>query len=85
METVSAMSPECLSCLQQRTCRIPAASHQDLARTLEGDKGNLSHSLCNLESKGLIRIARTSSGKAEVIDLTLEGLILAARLVGSCD
>jgi DNA-binding MarR family transcriptional regulator len=62
-----------------------AASHQDLVRALAHDKGNLSHSLHNLEAKGLVTIARTASGRAEAVDLTAEGRHQVARLAGSCD
>jgi hypothetical protein len=62
-----------------------AASHQDLVRALGGDKGNLFHSLANLEAKGLIRISRTPGGQAEAIDLTAEGRQRTAPLAGSCE
>jgi DNA-binding MarR family transcriptional regulator len=61
------------------------ASHQDLVRALAAKKGNLSHSLRNLEAKGLIRVGRTPRGKAEYVDLTPQGRNLVARLTGSCD
>jgi predicted MarR family transcription regulator len=51
-----------------------SASHQDLVLALaQHDKGNLSRSLANLEAKGLIRITRTDSGKAEAVDITPAG------------
>jgi DNA-binding MarR family transcriptional regulator len=50
-----------------------AASHQDLGHALGADKGNLSHSLANLEGKGLVRMIRTAGGKAETVDLTPAG------------
>jgi len=46
---------------------------------------DLSHSLHNLEAKGLVRIVRTPGGKAEVLDLTPQGRKLAAQLAGSCE
>jgi DNA-binding MarR family transcriptional regulator len=52
---------------------------------LAHDKGNLSHSLGNLETKGLITMARTLGGKAEAVDLTPEGRQRAAQLMGSCE
>ena len=78
------MAPERLSHLQrrilawlaqeaQRTRGTMAASHQDLVRALGADKGNLSHSLANLETKGLVWITRTAGGKAEAVDLTPAG------------
>jgi DNA-binding MarR family transcriptional regulator len=50
-----------------------SASHQDLVHVLAHDKGNLSRSLANLEAKGLIRIVRATSGKAEAVDMTPAG------------
>jgi DNA-binding MarR family transcriptional regulator len=78
------MAPERLSRLQrrilawlaaeeQRTRGTMSASHEDLVHALAHDKGNLSRSLANLEAKGLIRITRTDSGKAEAIDVTPAG------------
>jgi DNA-binding MarR family transcriptional regulator len=52
---------------------------------LGGDKGNLSHSLTNLEAKGLIRIARTPGGQAENVTLTAEGRQRTTQLAGSCE
>ena len=57
----------------QRTRGTMSASHQDLGHALGADKGNLSHSLANLEAKGLITISRTAGRKAEAIDLTPAG------------
>ncbi|HEX9872516.1 MAG TPA: helix-turn-helix domain-containing protein [Candidatus Tectomicrobia bacterium] len=58
---------------EQRFKGTMAASHQDLARALAHDKGNLSTSLKGLERKGLIRLHRSPGGKAEAIDLLAEG------------
>jgi DNA-binding MarR family transcriptional regulator len=70
----------------QRTRGTMAASHQDLVQALAHDKGNLSHSLQNLEAKGLIRVSRTPGGKkVEAIDLTPQGRQRAAQLTGSCE
>ncbi|MGH8069515.1 MAG: MarR family transcriptional regulator [Candidatus Entotheonellia bacterium] len=77
------MAPECLSRLQrrilawlaanaQRTRGTMAAHYRDLVRALAHDKGDLSYSLANLEAKGLIRIARTAGGKAELAARRLE-------------
>ena len=49
-------------------------SHYEMVKALEGDKGNISHSLRPLESKGWIVIDRTSSGRAAYLALTPEGL-----------
>ena len=50
-----------------------SSSHYDLVRALGGNKGNISISLRNLESKGLVQVYRTSGGKAESVWLTPEG------------
>ena len=49
-------------------------SHYELLKALEGDKGNISHSLRALEAKGWIVIGRTPGGRADYLDLTPEGL-----------
>jgi DNA-binding MarR family transcriptional regulator len=61
------------------------ASHQDLVHALGAEKGNLSHSLANLEAKGLVRLTRTAGGKAEAVDLTDRGRIRLAEFSGSCN
>jgi DNA-binding MarR family transcriptional regulator len=75
-ERLSALQRRILAWLAQdaqRTKGTMAASHQDLARALSHDKGNLSTSLVNLEAKGLVTITRTPGGKAEAVDLTPAG------------
>jgi DNA-binding MarR family transcriptional regulator len=62
-----------------------AASHQDLVQVPAHEKGNLSHSLRNLEAKGLVAIARTAGGRAEAVDLTAEGRKRVAPLTASCE
>jgi hypothetical protein len=90
------MAPERLSRLQvriltwmaaeaQRTRGTMAASYAELVQSLGHDKGNLSHSLANLEAKGLVRMVCTPGGKAEALDLTPQGRKRAAHLAGSCD
>ena len=69
----------------RRTRGTMRASHQDLARALAHDQGNLSTSLQNLEVKGLVRLTRTSGGHAEAVDLTDKGRRRASTLTGSCD
>jgi len=69
----------------QRTRGMIRSSHQDLARALPGDKGNLSHSLQTLAARGLIVIGRSPGGKAESLWLTPEGQKWASHLAGSCD
>jgi DNA-binding transcriptional regulator GbsR (MarR family) len=49
-----------------------AASYAELVQALGHDKGNLSHSLANLERKGLAQLTRTPGGKAQAIDLPPE-------------
>jgi DNA-binding MarR family transcriptional regulator len=70
---------------EQRTRGTMAASYAELVRTLAHEKGNLSHSLANLEAKGLVRMNRTPGGKAEALDLTPQGQKLAAHLARSCE
>jgi DNA-binding MarR family transcriptional regulator len=67
-----------LAAEDQRTRGTMSASHEDLVHALAHDKGNLSHSLDNLEAKRLITMARTPGGKAEAIDLTPQGRQRAA-------
>jgi len=69
----------------QRTRGMIRSSHQDLGRALPGDKGNISHSLQTLETRGLIVIGRSPGGKAESLWLTPEGQKWASHLAGSCD
>ena len=69
----------------QRTRGMIRSSHQDLARALPGDKGNIRHRLRTLEARGLIVIGRSPGGKAESLWLTLEGQKWAAQLAGSCE
>jgi DNA-binding MarR family transcriptional regulator len=54
-------------------------------RALQGDKGNISHSLRTLEARNLLVIGRSSGGKAEYLRLTPEGQKWAIQLAGSCD
>jgi hypothetical protein len=69
----------------QRTRGMIRSSHQDLVRAVPGDKGNISHSLQTLETRGLIVIGRSPGGKAESVWLTPEGQKWASQLTGSCD
>jgi DNA-binding MarR family transcriptional regulator len=69
----------------QRTRGMITSSHQDLVRTLPGDKGNISHSLQTLEAGGLIVISRSPGGQAESVWLTPEGQKWASQLTGSCE
>jgi DNA-binding transcriptional regulator GbsR (MarR family) len=78
------MAPERLSHLQRRILTwlqayeqrykgSMSASYAELMQALNHNKGNLSHSLRNLEAKGLVRLTRTPGGKTEAIDLTRTG------------
>ena len=58
-------------------------SHYALVRALGGNKGNISISLRNLESKGLVHVYRTRGGKAESVWLTPEGKKRAFHIAGS--
>jgi DNA-binding MarR family transcriptional regulator len=74
-----------LAAEEQRTRGTMSASQEDVVHALAHDKGNLSHSLRNLEAKGLITMARTPRGKAEAITLTAGGRNRAAQLTESCE
>jgi hypothetical protein len=67
---------------EQRTRGTMATSHQDLVQALAHDKSHLSHSLANLEAKGLTRIARTPGHNAERVDLTPEERWVAGTYTG---
>jgi DNA-binding MarR family transcriptional regulator len=90
------MAPERISYLQRRILAwlqaheqrykgTMSASHQELAHAMAHHKGNLSHSLRNLEGKGLVHVNRTHGGKAESLDLTPQGRKLAAQLARSSE
>jgi DNA-binding MarR family transcriptional regulator len=78
------MAAERLSRLQRRMLQwvhaVEATSgwryrpgYDELQRALRGNKGNMSVSLRNLESKGLIKVYRTSGGQASTLWLTEAG------------
>ena len=69
----------------RRTRGMMASSHQELVQALQGDKGNMSHSLQTLERHGLLIIGRSPGGHAESLFLTPAGHQRAAQLPGSCD
>lgn len=60
-------------------------SHYDLVRALGSNKGTISISLRNLESKGLVHVNRTQGGKAESVWLTPEGKKRASYFAGSLE
>ena len=64
----------------RRTQGGTARRHYDLVKALDGDKGNISHSLYTLEARGWIVILRTAGGQANSIDLTPEGLKNASEI-----
>lgn len=64
----------------QRTRGMIVSSHEDLAKALAADKGNLSHSLRTLEARGWIRIGRSPGGKAQHVTLTPEGMESALEM-----
>ena len=68
-----------------RTKGVIASRHQELVRALQGDKGNISHSLRTLEGRGVMVIGRSLGGKAEYLRLTPEGQKWASQFAGSCD
>ncbi len=67
-----------LTAEEQRTRGTMSASDQDVVHALGADEDNF-------EAKGLIIITRTLGGKAEAVDLTVEGRTRASHLTGSCD
>jgi DNA-binding MarR family transcriptional regulator len=69
----------------RRTRGMMASSHQELVQALQGDKGNMSHSLQTLERHGWLIIGRSPGGHAESLLLTPAGHQRAAPLPGSCD
>lgn len=74
-----------LAAAYQRTQGRITSSHQALVRALQGDKGNLSHSLRTLEVRGWIVISRSPGGKAASLRRTREGQKWAFQVTGSCD
>jgi len=70
---------------EQRTRGMILSSHPDLVGALQGDKGNISHSLRTLEARGLLVIVRSRGGKAEALSLTSEGQKWARQFAGSCE
>ena len=70
---------------ERRTGGVVSSSHQELVGALQGDKGNISHSLRTLEARGLLVIGRSRGGKAEYLYLTSEGQKWAGQFAGSCD
>ena len=68
---------------EQRTRGVISSSHHELVCALPSAKGNISHSLRLLETRGWLVIGRTQGGKAEYLYLTQEGRQQAAKLAGS--
>jgi DNA-binding MarR family transcriptional regulator len=68
---------------EQRTRGMISSSHPELGCALPAAKGNISHSLRRLETRGWIVIGRTPGGKAESLYLTREGRQQALKLSGS--
>lgn len=85
---LSRLQRRILSCLlaeYRRTNGGMSLDHFELVKALGSDKGNISHSLRTLETRGLITIGRTSGGQASYLDLTSEGRNLALNLSKSCE
>ena len=70
---------------EQRTRGMISSSPQELAGALQGDKGNISHSLHTLEARGLLVLVRSHGGKAEALYWTAAGKKWARQFTGSCD
>lgn len=85
---LSRLQRRILSCLlaeYRRTNGGMSLGHFELVKALGSDKGNISHSLRTLETRGLITIGCTSGGQASYLDLTSEGRNLALNLSKSCE
>ena len=67
---------------ERRSRGVIASSHQELVQAVPSAKGNMSHSLRLLETRGLIRIGRSPGGQAEYVTLTTAGRQKAAQLAG---
>jgi hypothetical protein len=70
---------------EQRTRGMILSSHPDLVSALQGDKGNISHSLRTLAARGLLIIVCSRGGKAEALALTPEGQKWARQFLAICD
>lgn len=70
----------CVFAQYQRTQGRMAMGHLELVQALGRDKSNISHSLCTLETRGLITIGRTPGGKADSLDLTAAGRKMASEI-----
>ena len=68
---------------EQRTRGMIARSHPELVAALLAAKGNISHRLRLLATRGWVVIGRTPGGKAESLYLTREGRQQALKLAGS--
>ena len=68
---------------EQRTRGMISSSHPELVGALPAAKGNISHRLRLLQTRGWIVIGRTLGGKAESLYLTREGRQQAITLAGS--
>jgi DNA-binding MarR family transcriptional regulator len=62
-----------------------ASRHQELVQAVPSAKGNMSHRLRLLETRGLLRIGRSPGRRAESVTLTTAGRQKAAQLAGSYD
>ncbi len=58
----------------QRTQGGTSLGHLEVVKALGKDKGNISHSLRTLETRGLIGIGRTQGGQSNYLYLTVEGV-----------
>jgi DNA-binding MarR family transcriptional regulator len=57
-----------------------SSSHEALVKALQGGKGNISHSLRTLETRGWIVLGRSPGGKTQYLMLTPEGLKRAIHI-----
>ena len=68
---------------ERRTRGVISSSHHELVSALSYAKGNISHSLRLLETRGWIVIGRTLGGQVESLYLTREGRQQTIKLAGS--
>jgi len=69
----------------QRPRGVVASRHQELVGARKGAKGNVSHSLRTLETRGWLVMGRSAGGKAASLRLTPEGQKWAGHVARSCD
>jgi DNA-binding MarR family transcriptional regulator len=64
---------KCLMAAYRRSQGVTLMGPYELVRALGRNKSNISHSLCTLETRGLISIHRTPDGRVHAVNLTAAG------------